>query len=560
MDFCVGFMREALSDRILMVRKAKPTWQTGLLNGVGGKVDHQVPVVPEAVAQVAAKITNRPVADFQTQTRLETPLEAMVREFREETGIQTTPDEWRLVLFMNDKRDFYTGGEGGTVYWFAATRRFLPKLPPRVLDSGEELTTVRLQDVWSRPDMLASPRWVIPMAFLDSTLEPLGFDEGVKAVANLATATPKFDQRGYLDKIVQENRQAISDNLRAKLGVTLAPIPAPPVSDTPTVAAPATVKVDRAPTSKMGEAGVWPPLDAVGQDAAPEDAPQPIVGCKARWAYPQGTDLCGCEDGRCQGIGVSPRDMVRERVKARRAGEAVFSRGGMADLKAAANVQVTRWFTTENPHGFRIGDHVINHAKTEHGTIVAIQHDQAWVEAPSGPNAAGTKRVTLYLRDLDFQRGKPWTINGDKIVDVARISKLERDGTVSDRSGVVILDGVARHHNGRALTDMASGPATSKPGLSALPTGKPVPYEALPAPLRDLATALRDKHFPPARAPIKRFAEPTERPDAEWVDGGGAQEHFGDKPLPGSRAAIQAAIDRAKTRGLPKMQEQGQRP
>lgn len=169
MDFVVGYMRESLSNRVIMVRKTKPAFQAGLLNGVGGKVDHWVDGFPG---------------------RRETPLEAMVREFREETGIETTPDEWRLIMYMQDTRDFYTEepcvSEPGTVYWFACTRRFLPKLPARVLDSGEELLTINMHDLPNRNDCLATVRWVVPMAFLDPTLQVIGSDEHVLKRAEVA--------------------------------------------------------------------------------------------------------------------------------------------------------------------------------------------------------------------------------------------------------------------------------------------------------------------------------------------------------------------------------------
>ncbi len=145
-DYVVGYMREQLSDRVLMVRKSKPAWQAGLLNGIGGKVE-----------------------------RLEIPVEAMVREFKEETGIDTVVTDWRLVLSLHDKRDFYTcnaDGSHGMVYWFATERRFMPKFPAKN-DRGEELLTVHVSEVSQRNDVVATSRWCIPLAFLDPTCPAL---------------------------------------------------------------------------------------------------------------------------------------------------------------------------------------------------------------------------------------------------------------------------------------------------------------------------------------------------------------------------------------------------
>lgn len=58
--------------KVVLVRKNKPEWQKGLLNGPGGKIEETDP----------------------------TPEHAMVREMVEETGIITTPDDWRHFATM----------------------------------------------------------------------------------------------------------------------------------------------------------------------------------------------------------------------------------------------------------------------------------------------------------------------------------------------------------------------------------------------------------------------------------------------------------------------------
>jgi len=68
---------------VLFIRKNRPEWQAGLLNGVGGKVE--------------------PGEDF---------LPAMVREFREETGLTVPPEKWcHVVTYFGpdyEMRFFYT--------------------------------------------------------------------------------------------------------------------------------------------------------------------------------------------------------------------------------------------------------------------------------------------------------------------------------------------------------------------------------------------------------------------------------------------------------------------
>ena len=69
----------ATTAHVLLLRKAKPKWQEGFLNGVGGKIE-----VGETIAG------------------------AMAREFREETGISTLPHYW--TLFHQER---YEGGQQG---------------------------------------------------------------------------------------------------------------------------------------------------------------------------------------------------------------------------------------------------------------------------------------------------------------------------------------------------------------------------------------------------------------------------------------------------------------
>lgn len=70
--FCLGFAFDIQNpSHVLLIRKNRPKWQAGLLNGVGGHVEPG-----------------------------ETLLEAMVREFQEETGISTVFADWRKVATL----------------------------------------------------------------------------------------------------------------------------------------------------------------------------------------------------------------------------------------------------------------------------------------------------------------------------------------------------------------------------------------------------------------------------------------------------------------------------
>lgn len=64
--YVVGFMLRANGESIVLIQKSKPKWQVGLLNGVGGKIDGS-----------------------------ETANQAMAREYSEEAGVRTNPEDWR---------------------------------------------------------------------------------------------------------------------------------------------------------------------------------------------------------------------------------------------------------------------------------------------------------------------------------------------------------------------------------------------------------------------------------------------------------------------------------
>lgn len=63
--YSLGFAFSPDHSRVLLIKKTRPEWQAGLLNGVGGKVEQD-----------------------------ESTHDAMVREFKEETNIDTVPENW----------------------------------------------------------------------------------------------------------------------------------------------------------------------------------------------------------------------------------------------------------------------------------------------------------------------------------------------------------------------------------------------------------------------------------------------------------------------------------
>jgi 8-oxo-dGTP diphosphatase len=69
--YCLGFAFDNAGKNVVLIRKNKPEWQAGKLNGIGGKIEE-----------------------------LETTYDAMSREFYEETGLITLPTDWLAYLYM----------------------------------------------------------------------------------------------------------------------------------------------------------------------------------------------------------------------------------------------------------------------------------------------------------------------------------------------------------------------------------------------------------------------------------------------------------------------------
>jgi 8-oxo-dGTP diphosphatase len=122
-EYVAGFMFDNYGQ-VALVRKNKPAWQEGKLNGIGGKVE----------------------AD-------ETPYFAMGREWREETGI----DHRKWEHFVSIK------GENSLVHFFSTVVLELPRFPPRN-DVGEEIICAYAQSRYVYESGVPNLRWLIPLA------------------------------------------------------------------------------------------------------------------------------------------------------------------------------------------------------------------------------------------------------------------------------------------------------------------------------------------------------------------------------------------------------------
>lgn len=108
-NYVAGFLFNQDQTHVALVEKQKPDWQRGKLNAIGGKIEGD-----------------------------EDPFDAMVREFREETGATVT--EWRLFCTLR-----YRGGE---IYFFTA----IGNLEGLRRMEEEDIVTPRLTDSTTHND------------------------------------------------------------------------------------------------------------------------------------------------------------------------------------------------------------------------------------------------------------------------------------------------------------------------------------------------------------------------------------------------------------------------
>lgn len=127
MQYCLGFAFDEFQNNVLLSKKARPEWQAGLYNGVGGKIEEE-----------------------------ETPLGAMIREFEEETG--ELHEEWNFFGEML--------GEDWTVVLYKTTilREKLAKICDNTVDAEEPC---KLFPVNELEGTISNLSWLVPMALDD---------------------------------------------------------------------------------------------------------------------------------------------------------------------------------------------------------------------------------------------------------------------------------------------------------------------------------------------------------------------------------------------------------
>lgn len=136
-DYVCGFMlKPAHAGTLgLFIEKNRPDFQKGKWNGIGGKIEVG-----------------------------ERPIEAMVREFYEETGAITTGEDWtQTVILMTDSY---------TVYYY---RAFVDEWPQGIHQTTDEALGYFLTDsiLGGSVPVLDNMKWILPLSMSKNVVFPV---------------------------------------------------------------------------------------------------------------------------------------------------------------------------------------------------------------------------------------------------------------------------------------------------------------------------------------------------------------------------------------------------
>lgn len=135
-NYVLGFYFDG--DDVLLIHKLIPEWQRGKVNGLGGSIE------PD-----------------------ETPEAAMVREFVEESGIETTPEQWNCVAQLWSSSIFPKTGND----WYMYVYRGVGKIPCGWKWETNEGTATAYNINGLPPNLEQTARWLCPLCYDKSTLQ-----------------------------------------------------------------------------------------------------------------------------------------------------------------------------------------------------------------------------------------------------------------------------------------------------------------------------------------------------------------------------------------------------
>ncbi len=130
-NYVVGFAFSADRSKVALIRKNRPAWQAGKLNGIGGKfLDGE-----EALA-------------------------CMCREFQEETGVTTRPEDWHYFTKMI--------GRDGDIFFY---RMFSDKMLHVSTKTDEIVTVAEVDYNYFVREGVSNLVWLVGIALDDNQPE-----------------------------------------------------------------------------------------------------------------------------------------------------------------------------------------------------------------------------------------------------------------------------------------------------------------------------------------------------------------------------------------------------
>jgi 8-oxo-dGTP diphosphatase len=124
-QYVVGFVFSPDHTKVLLIQKNRPAWQRNHYNGIGGKIEEG-----------------------------EEPIEAMVRECNEESGLYIQPMNWKHFAVIVSEERMYR------VHCFSTVSAIYEDFENK---TDEEIAIIDVTALWSTP-VIPNLRWLIPFA------------------------------------------------------------------------------------------------------------------------------------------------------------------------------------------------------------------------------------------------------------------------------------------------------------------------------------------------------------------------------------------------------------
>ena len=146
--YVVGFMfiePYSYESQVLLIKKERPEWQKGKLNGIGGHIEKD-----------------------------ETAEDAMVREFEEETGFKTEKKDWRRFCSLRGIKKEYIV----FFYVYIVKEKDREEIENSVITTTDEEVEFYYVDTLDHYNLIPNLKWLIPLALDKDELDNYVFDYG----------------------------------------------------------------------------------------------------------------------------------------------------------------------------------------------------------------------------------------------------------------------------------------------------------------------------------------------------------------------------------------------